>query len=1506
MTSWSTVRARLLAGSLAMLLAGGTLGLLLPATARADSAPPPTTPATPPTVSADALPTVQINGVVWSQTVVGNTVYAAGRFTSARPAGAAAGTSESARNNLLAYDIRTGALNTSFVPNLNGQALVVTASPDGSRIYVGGDFTTANGQSRSRIAAYDTATGALVASFHPSMGGTVRAIAATNSTVYAGGSFNAVGSVSRTKLAAFSAADGTLLPWAPVTGVGPTDQNGDPSKTPAQNAATDSAVLALVVTGGGSQVVAGGRFDSLNGVKSTGVGALDPVTGATRSFAINQLVTNQGINSAIYSLSTDGTTVYGSGYDYYGPGNLEGTFEVTADGGQVIAINDCHGDTYSTFATGGVLYLSSHAHDCGNIGGFPEENPRINKFATAVTTAPVGVVGPDTEANGNLIGQPAPALLDWFPTLSAGSVTGQAQAGWSVAGNSQYVVFGGEFPKVNGTSQQGLVRFAVPSIAPNKVGPNVNDGLTPTVVSLSAGTARVSWQSTFDQDNESLTYKVIRSDKPTTPVYTTTAPSTFWNRPSLGFVDRDVTAGAKYTYRVYAYDPFGNSATRSTASVTVSTDTASGGLYSDTVLADSPQHFWRLGEPAGTAKGYDQAGFDDLALNTGVTQGAAGALAGTGNTAASFDGTDAGTAATPSPVPGPKAFSLEAWFKTTTTSGGKIVGFGNNATGQSNNYDRHVYMDDSGHVYFGIWLGWSATVQSSQTYNDGAWHHVVATDGPDGLSLSLDGKQVDSRSDATGGQDYSGYWRVGGDTAWAGSSPWFAGSIDEVAVYPAPLTAKQIARHYVVGSTGQAYNEPPEARFVSTPLDGPAREFDGSMSVDPDGSIAGYSWDFGDGTSATGASVDHTYGAPGSYRATLTVTDSRGATGTASLVVPVTATGTEASEYMQAVRNAGAQHYWRFGEPSGNVYDYAGTADLAVGSGVTRGTAGAIAGDADAAVTFDGSDQGRASTQTSAPGPNVFSLETWFRTTSTSGGKLVGYGNQASGNSSNYDRHLYMDESGTLRFGVWTGTASTVQSAAGLNDGRWHHVVGSLSPQGLALYVDGQLVDSRSDITAGQPYNGYWRIGGDSSWAGANYFAGDIDEVAIYPTALSPSTVAEHYSMGTTGSPANKAPTAMYTSSVNGLHMAVDGSFSSDSDGQIVSYAWDFGDGTTGTGKTAEHDYAAGGNYIVTLTVTDDDGATRTNPGQVTVTAPPVNQSPTAAFTATPTDLTVGLDAVSSNDPDGNVVAWAWTFGDGTSGSGQTATHDYAAAGTYRVQLTVTDDKGATDTTARDVTVTAPPAGPAVLVDDSFARTVSGGLGTADKGGPWTVTSGGTRQSVTPGVAELQLTAANQNTGSYLAGVSRSAVDVQTAFSLTSTPTGSGTYVYVTGRRVGSAEYRVRVRVLPDGRVALVLSRLSGGTEAFPGGEIYVPGLTYTVGQALHVRVQVSGTGTTQVTARAWLDGTPEPTAPSMTRTDTTAELQAAGAVGILVHRPSNTTANTAVRLTAFRVTELP
>ncbi|TFV90711.1 PKD domain-containing protein [Blastococcus sp. CT_GayMR16] len=1468
------------AALIGLLLVAGVFTFLAPGQARADSAPLVPSPATPATVTADGLPTVQHNGVAWSQVVVGDIVYVAGQFSRARPAGAAPGTQEVVRNNLLAYNITNGQLVTSFAPSLNAQAMVITASPDGSRLYVGGDFTSVNGVARNRVAALAPVTGALVTTFAPSVSSQVRAIAATNTAVYLGGNFGSVNGNTRNRLAAVQASNGAILPWAPQPGDGPTSGNWHPN--PANNTATSHDVMAMVATNGGSQIVVAGRFDTLNGADATGVGALDAATGATRPFTIGTIITNQGVNASIFSLSTDGTNVYGTGYDFYGPGNLEGSFAVTADGGNVIAINDCHGDHYSAFATGGALYLAGHPHDCSSAAGFPEFNPRINKFATAVTiTAEAGVVGNNAFGSGQTRGLPAAKMLPWFPTMSPGSYTGQGQAGWSVTGNDRYVVFGGEFPRVNGVGQQGLVRYAIPSLATNKQGPDYNDALLPTAVSLSAGTARISWQATFDNDNENLKYRVIRADRPATPVYETTVASTFWNRPTVGFIDRGLTPGASYTYRVYAIDPFNNQAMRGPATVTVSNATGGGGLYSDTVLADTPNHYWRLDEAAGAAKSYDQAGFDDLNVSAGVTRGAEGALAGTPNTSADFSGASDGLAATAAAVPGPQVFSVEAWFNTTTTSGGKLVGFGNRNTDQSDNYDRHVYMTDDGRLRFGVYPGFLATVGNDTRFNDGQWHHVVATLGSTGMALYVDGQVTGQRGDVTTAQDYNGYWRLGGDTSWEGGT-WFDGRIDDVATYPTALTLTQAQRHFAVGSTGQPFNEPPTASFTSS-ANGLAASFDGSASADPDGTIASRAWEFGDGGTGSGATATHTYANPGTYRVKLTVTDNRGATATVSHAITVLATGTAGGPYSNAVLSDGAAHYWRLGEPSGAGYDMAGQDDLVVRSGVTRGTAGAIQGDGDKAATFDGSESGSASMQTRTSGPNVFSIEAWFNTTTTNGGKIVGFGNEQAGNySSNYDRHVFMDESGRLIFGVWTGDASVVYSNPGLNNGQWHHVVAMLSPAGLAMYVDGQLAQSRSDITAGQGYDGYWRIGGDSTWAGAPFFAGAIDDVAIYPAALSASQVQQHYTLASNVPPPNPAPVADFTSTVNGLTVDVDGSASTDN-GSIASYAWAYEGGGSDTGVTASHTFGATGTYDVTLTVTDNQGATNSVTKEVSVTAPPANVPPNAAFTSTVNNLNVTVNGTTSSDSDGQINSYAWNFGDGGTATGATpAPHAYATAGTYTITLVVTDDDGATDDATAQVAVSAP-AGPVVVAADAFNRTGTNGLGTADTGGAWTALYGSTRQSVNNGVGTFSLAAGTQ-AASYLNSVSETGVDLTSTVWLGQQATGGGVNVLITGRRVGlNQEYRLRLRFLANGQVWAGWTRLNGSTaDTLIGAEVLLPGGAYVAGTPLRVRLNVSGTGTTLLNARIWNASAAEPTTWNLARTDTTASLQAAGGVGVM------------------------
>ena len=269
-------RANWLAGAVAFVLMSANLALITVAfgvaPAAADTAP---VAPLPETVSAAALPTVQINGVVWNQVIVGNRVYATGQFSQARPAGAAANTNQTPRSNILAYDLNTGVMIPDWAPTLNAQGMELAASADGRTIYVGGDFTLVNNTARNRIAALDAQTGELLP-FNPGANGRVDALALNGNTVYFGGNFTtagrsgtATGIVARMRLAAADATSGAVLPWNPTA---------------------DNQVLSMVYHQGTGRVIVGGKFENLNSTQQWGMGSLDAATGALRPWAANTVI----------------------------------------------------------------------------------------------------------------------------------------------------------------------------------------------------------------------------------------------------------------------------------------------------------------------------------------------------------------------------------------------------------------------------------------------------------------------------------------------------------------------------------------------------------------------------------------------------------------------------------------------------------------------------------------------------------------------------------------------------------------------------------------------------------------------------------------------------------------------------------------------------------------------------------------------------------------------------------------------------------------------------------------------------------------------------------------------------------------------------------------------------------------------------------------------------------------------------------------------------------------
>jgi PKD repeat protein len=175
--------------------------------------------------------------------------------------------------------------------------------------------------------------------------------------------------------------------------------------------------------------------------------------------------------------------------------------------------------------------------------------------------------------------------------------------------------------------------------------------------------------------------------------------------------------------------------------------------------------------------------------------------------------------------------------------------------------------------------------------------------------------------------------------------------------------------------------------------------------------------------------------------------------------------------------------------------------------------------------------------------------------------------------------------------------------------------------------------------------------------------------------------------IGATSQPPVADAGGSYEGSVD-ANVEFDGSASSDSDGKIKKYKWDFGDGKTAKGKAPDHKYKESGKYTVTLTVTDDSGEKDSDTSQADVgegNLPP--KAKAGGSYEGKVDEKVEFDGSGSSDPDGKIKSYSWDFGDGKSDKAEDPDHKYKEAGTYTATLEVKDDDGAKDSDETTVVI---------------------------------------------------------------------------------------------------------------------------------------------------------------------------------------------------------------------------
>ncbi len=389
------------------------------------------------------------------------------------------------------------------------------------------------------------------------------------------------------------------------------------------------------------------------------------------------------------------------------------------------------------------------------------------------------------------------------------------------------------------------------------------------------------------------------------------------------------------------------------------------------------------------------------------------------------------------------------WLETSSAQG-SIVGFANQQdpfTTTPTREDRALWVDSTGKLVWAVYDGAYDEITSTAAVDTGAWVFVAASVGPAGTALYVNGAKVASSSAVTVARNYSGWWTMAYEylSGWSDmpTSNYFKGSISELAVIPAQLTAGQVTTLYG-DTTLSSYTT-------------------GVSALSP----ANY-WALNDS-----GSVPYEGAVPGGTASTALVDASGNAnTGTAQ---------------------------------GGTTLGASGPSTLGAGAIALNGSSGYV------------------ETASSYANPEGFSLVAWFKTSSAAGGTIMGFGStQGNGVPSSYDRLLWVDNSGKLVWGVYTGTTAEVTSASAYNNGAWHMVVAEIGSSGQQLWVDGAQVAVNASVTSAQSYTGYWHLGWayvGTAWPDyptSLYLSGSLSEAAVVPAQLTAAQVSGLYTAPST------------------------------------------------------------------------------------------------------------------------------------------------------------------------------------------------------------------------------------------------------------------------------------------------------------------------------------------------------------------------------------------------------
>ena len=1232
MPSASLRSTRFLAIAAAVAIVLATLALSMAAAPPADAAQPaPGHTGLVPSTPRTNTPRIS-TGEIWDMEVVGQRVFIAGTFTSLQ--NTTGNTAVVNQRYLASYNYQTGLIDTGFRPTFGGGGVTaVEASPDGTKLYVTGSFNTINGVTKRKIASISPTTGAPVAGFTANASAQATAVAATNTTVYVGGNFQTVNGSARVGLVALNGATGAVLSGFVNNISGGIGVNGALTVQQLKLSHDDSKLLVVHT---GRRIADQDRYGV--GLISTQTNQLLPWR--TRLWDDNlQFVGGIQRDYAGDIAPHDQYFVVtsGSGGDRPPINDVAVAFPIAGnDNVQPLWVSRHFDSVYSVAITERAVYVGGH-FSFEESPTAPDPWPGLDNVGYGTGQGLAGYGLGDAVVRRDHVGALNPAdgkALEWNPGSNSfeGNKAMEATArGLFVGGDGMY----------QGGKNTGRVAFY-----------DFNSNPAPTAIDTTITTP--------------IEGRVVQSGVQFVIQGQATAGTGQVRRVQVEIQDRNT--------KQYLQDNLVSWGASNNIYASLASTTAASTAWSLPLTITGNRELQLMAKTYNSGGGSDATkaikkiesfSVDDQTPTTGISGPSGSVLTSTNFIATGTASDDKGVNA------------LTYWFR--------------------DDSNRYLQEDGSVSTEFNTIRGTPDVVGATSA----TWQYEVTLPHEGTWRMSA------TAIDTSGQSDLRGATRD-----WLITS---TGVAPTVAINtPAPMTPPTAAPTLTVapGGTltfsGTANDEDNLANVEITLRNNTTREqlaSDGSWGTDV---IQGYYRV--SPSNISGASYNWSYTTPftltpGQYSFSVRATDDIGLT-------------TSSANQGRLTINAQVPG----DNPPNGLLNFTGTdSSIEVLHLDLAGTATDDKGVASVKVALEDQDTGRyvqpngtmaaafATLNATLASPNATST-TW-----TLGVDLPTKGEFAV-TAFAFDTAGQQDTStsgATARYLVYPGDLDPT-----ISDTLFSPTEGTAFTE-ARIFVSGRAEDDtamgRVDVAIVNSLGQYMSSSGGftsttESWRTAFLNSpGTPGSNFSYTTPVIPSgaytvraRAVDAYGQVqavpreahvTVSAPAgNVAPTASFTVACSQNVCSFDGRGSTDENAPTLTYAWNFGNGRTGSGSVPSFTYTAPGTYTVTLTVRDEYGLTGTTTRTVTITEPAGNVAPTPVINPPACSaLVCNISGVGSADPNtGDTFTYLWNFGDATPTSTASAvSHTFPAAGTYTVTLTVTDGWGKSASTTRQVTVSA-------------------------------------------------------------------------------------------------------------------------------------------------------------------------------------------------------------------------